>query len=231
MIKTYLQELSRRGRHPSTLKLSAFWLERARKFFEPRALLELTAGDLQDWRRALSWTPGPSGKLYAENSINQAVGVMRGFYRWALAEGFIAGDPSVELKTSRFAGKPWSRPSVEEGLRLLSALRGEEAATLRDRAIFALWLETGLPLSACVGLELGNLRTDLGALKAKGRRAGVYSLSLSLVAELERYLEKARPVLARQAAEGERALFLSSKGTPMSHALIKDHLRRYQRRL
>lgn len=230
LIEQCIADLREEGRYSeATVKVVISWLERCRTFFEPKSLLALRPKDWEDWHRVLAWTPGRSGKLYAENTVNQAIGVVRLFYRWALARELVREDPSKSLKMRGVPAK--SRPNRAEERALLSLLSGDDLISVRDRALFGLILEIQIPLLACVRLDLKDLQTDTGALLVSGRNSGVHSLSQGLVDDLERYLQHARPQLAMLSDQVEAALFLNSQGRRISDQVIRYRLRIYRRKL
>lgn len=229
MTEDFLAALRDQGRYSDTsLSITAGWLEHCRRFFEPKPLLVLKPRELAEWQQALSWTPGPRGKLYAENTVNQAVGAVRLFYRWALSAQLLDEDPSKDLRTRRVPRRP-RRSQDADAKGLLARLTGDDPVSVRDRALVGLIFETGIPIQACSRLDLESLQTDVGALLASGRKAGVYSLSQGLTDDLERYLQHARPLLAG-AVKDEPALFLNSKGRRMSDVVIGVRLRTYLRK-
>lgn len=99
MIRAYLEALEARGYAKASVTAAKTWLERLERQF-PGRLTELKPADLTAFQQRLRWQPGPGGKLYAENSVNQAVDAVRRFYRWAVDTGLMAKDPSGHLVTS-----------------------------------------------------------------------------------------------------------------------------------
>ncbi len=228
MIEEHLEALaSGREYSKATLSTAQAWLLRFREFCGARCPSELRPADLVAWQRELVWTPGPSGKLYSESSVNQAVGAVRRFYRWAISEGRVKSDPTSELVT-RVAKRSRSnrlelRPA--EARKLLSLLSVETPSGIRDRAVFAILLETGISRPACARLDLGHFQADTGALLSKGRGQQIHSLSPGLVADIERYLREARPLLLKGR---HAALFLNTNGDRISGGSIQQSLRRYR---
>lgn len=232
MIDEFIAALRTEGRHAeTTVKGTAVWLERCRRYFEPKSLLSLRPRDLADWQQALSWTPGVTGKLYAENTVNLAVGAVRLFYRWALDRELIGNDPSKGLRTRRVPDRTPQSPTEAELRALLGLLAGDDAKSVRDRALLGLIFETGISFCACARLDLADLQTDTGALLTSGRRAGVHSLSQGLVDDLERYLQHARQLLAARGDAGDQALFINSWGGRMTDQVIRSRLRIYRAKL
>lgn len=229
MIEQFLEAKRREGRHSEkTLSLTAGWLKRCQRFFEPKQLLDLRADDLREWHQALSWSPGPGGKLYSPNTVNQAIGAIRLFYHWAVAENRISTDPSTLLKTPGAKARERWRPTTAEARKLLAMPSNESATGIRDRAILGILLETAIPISVCSRLDLGHLQTDTGVLLAVGRVRRIHSLSEGLLDDLERYLQQARPRLER---DSNPALFLDIKGQRLTLSAIRMRFSEYRRRL
>jgi integrase/recombinase XerD len=231
LIEEHLQAL-RRGREYSkaTAITAQVWLKRLKAFCGDRCPSQLRPADLALWQKELTWTPGPSGKLYSENTINQAVGAVRRLYRWAIAEGRIKTDPTGPLAMTKVAKRSRSNRlqlSTTETRKLLASPSLETPAGIRDRVIFAIILETGISRPACSRIDLGHFQPDTGALLTKGRSQQIHSLSPGLVADIERYLREARPLLLKGT---HRALFLNSNGDRVSGASIQQSLR-YHRQL
>ena len=94
MTREYLESLRQQGRYSkTTLTIISGWLEKLERFAGNQELAKLRAKDLEKWRKELAWTPGPSGRMLSENTQNQAVLAVRGFYRWLVANGFVPTDP------------------------------------------------------------------------------------------------------------------------------------------
>ena len=202
------------------MRLTANWLEQFETFRAGKPLAELTAADLTRWRQELTWRPGPSGRLYSESTLNQAVGVVRRFFAWLVTRGELDQDPSQHLKTRRPASPPRQRQLGE----LLDQPDPHSLTGLRDRAILGVLHETGVAAAACCRLDLDHLQLDTGALLTLGRRRQVHSLSDALLANLAAYLDFSRPQLAGQ---HETALFLSTRGRRLSPPAIYQVLRRH----
>lgn len=224
MLEAYLQD---RANHysVSTLNVHEGWL---RRLSERGELTALTAAELAAWRADLTWKPGPSGRLYSEQTANQAVGAIRAFYRWALARGYVRCDPAASLKmrSVKSAPRPPLAASREAARRLLDSPDPYTAAGIRDRALLGLLLETGISYQACARLDLDNLQTDVAVLLSEGRKRQLYSLSDGLVGDLERYLDEARPAVLRD----PEALFLNSHGRRLQSGSMRQIVRRHRLR-
>jgi integrase/recombinase XerD len=230
MIEDHLQALQSGRRYSkATIITARAWLERFAAFCGDRCPSQLRPTDLAAWHKELTWTPGPSGKLYSESTVNQAVGAVRRLYRWAIAEGRVKADPTGQLVTAAAKRNRSNRLqlSTTETRKLLASPSLETPAGIRDRVIFAILLETGISRPACSRIDLEHFQPDTGALLTRGRTQQIHSLSPGLIADIERYLREARPLLLKGK---HRALFLNSNGDRVSGASIQQSLR-YHRQL
>ncbi|MFA5506825.1 MAG: phage integrase N-terminal SAM-like domain-containing protein [Vulcanimicrobiota bacterium] len=220
MIEEHLAGLREDGFSPRTLEAAARWLRHFKNFCGDRSPVELKPEDIDQWHKELVWTPGPKGKLYAENTVGQAVGAVRRFYRRLLAEGKIAEDPTTSLVT------PKPKRTRAQGLKLeprelrgiFSALDLENPFGIRDRAVLGLLVETGISAGACSRIDVGHLCFDTGALLTRGRRQKIHSLTDGLLADLHRYLREARPLLVTDITP---ALFLDRYGNRVSTPSVR----------
>lgn len=228
MIEEHLQYLRQCGDYSKATAANArAWLKRFEAFCGDRCPSELRAADLALWHKELAWTPGPSGKLYSQSSVNQAVGAVRRFYRWALVEGRVKVDPSEGLVTRAAKRTRSNRLDLapSQARKLLSSPNVETPVGIRDRAIFGILLETGVSRQACAGIDLAHLQLDTGALLTRGRGQLVHSLSEGLLADIERYLREARPLLLQGT---HPAIFLSTSGERITAGAIQQQLRHHR---
>lgn len=230
MIEDHLQALRDSPEYSKATVITAqVWLERFGAFCGDRCPSQLRPADLSAWHKELTWTPGPTGRLYSESTVNQAVGAIRRLYRWAIAEGRVKADPTGQLVTAAAKRTRSNRLqlSAAETRKLLASPSLETPSGIRDRVIFAILLETGISRPACSKIDLDHFQPDTGALLTRGRTQQIHSLSPGLIADIERYLREARPLLLKAK---HRALFLNSNGDRVSAGSIQQSLR-YHRQL
>ena len=207
----------------TTVSLARVWLARFELFCAGKSPEKLTPKDLEQWLKELTWTPGPSGKLYAQNTLIQAVGAVRRFYRWLLAEGELKKDPTVGLVPSsgvKTVRKQSARFELGPGeiRKLLMTPDLDTPLGIRNRALLGFLLETKPSDGACSRLNLTDLQFDTGAVLIRGKKRRVCSLTDGLLCDLDRYLRESRPLLIK----GEReALFLNQKGGRLSKGSVR----------
>lgn len=224
MISAHLEDLEAQGYAPGSVTAARRWLELLERQF-PGRLASLKAADLTAYQQSLHWQPGPRGKLYAENTVNQAVDTVRRFYRWAVAGGLVAKNPSEHLVTRRPPPIARRELAPSDARKLLMDADISTFHGCRDRAILGLVLETQASSGALVRLDLEHFQPDIGALLLQGRRREIVSLSDGLCIDLVRYLSKARPAVAQPdelaffvGAHGGRMVCESFRGIIRAHA-------------
>ena len=215
MIEAHLQKLRESGDYsPATIRAAIPWLLHFQEFCGAREPAELTSKDLEQWHKLLVWTPGPSGKLYSEATVNQAVGAIRRFYRLLLAEGELSRDPTETLVTPKARSTRSFALDFEPAQKraVFASLDPDSSFGIRDRAVLVL-METGISQPACSRIDQDHLCFDTGALLAKGRKQTIHSLTDGLLADLHRYLRDARPLLVGGTTP---AFFLDRNGNRLS---------------
>jgi site-specific recombinase XerD len=207
MISAYLGYLEAQGYAAATLEATRRWLEQLHH--HTGDLVELGPAELTGFEQALRWQPNKRGQMYSENSVNQAIDVVRRFYRWAAVVGHVAKDPTSHMTTRRVPAKPKRELSTTEARQLLAQPDPKTFHGARDRAVLGLIIEHRLAFQVLSNLDTSHFHYDTGALMVRGRRRGILSLSDGLADDLQRYLTEARPGMARV---DELALFVSRQG-------------------
>jgi integrase/recombinase XerD len=196
-------------------KLTAFAAGRG------RGALALGQRDLADFIGALR-DQGLSAR-----SVARAVHAVRGLYRFAVREGRLEADPMENLRAPRaFTALP-RYLSLDQVDALLAAPAGSGPLGLRDRAILEVLYASGLRVSELTGLRVEEVDLDVGILRClgKGRKERLVPVGDAACACVRRYLEEARPRLAKGAASP--FLFLSNRGARLTSSGLWGLVRRH----
>ena len=164
----------------------------------------------------------------APSSIRRAISSMRTWYRFLLAEGVVAADPSERLEAPR---KWRTLPEVltaEEVDRLIGAVSLDGAMCFRDRAMLELAYGAGLRVSEWIGMGVADVL--LGELVVrvfgKGGKERLVPIGRQAAGAVATYLRELRPRLERGAGQGK--LFLNARGRPLSRmgawGILKGHV-------
>ncbi|HXY38144.1 MAG TPA: site-specific tyrosine recombinase XerD [Vicinamibacteria bacterium] len=223
-LKAWLDHLRvERGLAETTLVAYAHDLRRLAEHAaeEGRELLELGQSEIADFVGGLR-TRGLSPRSQARQ-----VHAMRGFFRFAVREGFLQRDPMENLQPPR-AFRPLPRlltPAQVEAL--LAAPQVATPVGLRDRAILEVMYATGLRASELTGLRTANVDMELGLVRVfgKGRKERLVPLGRQARRWIRGYLARARRRLSRGRELPQ--LFLSERGRPLSAMGLWGLVRRH----
>ncbi|SHJ58566.1 tyrosine recombinase XerD subunit [Malonomonas rubra DSM 5091] len=152
---------------------------------------------------------------------------LRMFHRFLLREKYTQIDPTALIESPRaLPGLPklLSQQQVED---LLCAPGDATPMTLRDRAMLETLYATGMRVSELVGLNLIDLKLDVGCVNAFGKGGKQRLIPLGEVALeiLGDYLQNGRPKL--QKSTGCEQVFLNRSGKAMSRQGFWKNLKRY----
>ncbi len=160
-------------------------------------------------------------------SANRRLAVIRRYFRWALREGRVRADPTLQLTSAK---RPLRVPrSLTEAQveSLLSAPDVDTPLGLRDRAMLEMMYASGLRVSELVTLKVLNVSQGEQVVRVLGKGGKMRLVPYGEMASdwLARYLDEARPaILAGQQTED---LFVTARGAGMTRAMfwviVKKH--------
>lgn len=166
----------------------------------------------------------------ARRTIARRISSLRSFYRYLRREGRVKANPFTQVRTPKLEKK---LPVFLEEFEINLLLRMPDCTTVlgrRDRAILEFLYSTGCRVSELVGLTL--TRVDLGnryaILMGKGRKERLVPLGHPCVAAMEDYLRRSRrQLMVRYQAAPHQAVFVNSRGTPLSSRSVRRILDKY----
>ena len=166
----------------------------------------------------------------APSSIRRGISAIRSWYRFLLAEGVVTKDPSERLETP----KKWRvLPEVltaGEVDAIIGAVTLDERFAFRDRAMLELAYGAGLRVSEWIGIAARDVLLDELVVRVlgKGGKERLVPIGRKAAGALAVYLRELRPALEKGAGQG--ALFLSTRGRPLSRMGAWKILRKYVER-
>lgn len=182
-------------------------------------LADVTGSDVAAFAQAIG-TGADGGRALAPASASRTVVAVRGWHRFAVAEGWTKDDPSVEVKPRAVPQRLPKAISTDDIARLLDqAGVGDGVAPIRDRALLEVVYASGARISEAIGLDVDDLSLVPGEqavlLRGKGRKERVVPIGGYAADALDAYLVRSRPALA-QSGKGASALFLNTRGSRLS---------------
>ncbi len=161
------------------------------------------------------------------SSQSRYLSTLRRFYRWQLARGRIAADPTLKLANPTRPARLPKVMSEKQVDNLLAAPDLASALGLRDRAMLETLYATGLRVSELVNLKLHEIGFNEGVLRAfgKGDKERLVPLGELAIDWLGRYLNEARPEILK--GRQSDALFVTARGGAMTRQAFWQLIKRY----
>lgn len=183
--------------------------------------VEATQLDLKTLRR---WAQQISSEGLAASSLARKLASVRTFYSTMLERGEVTQNIAELITTPK---QPRDLPRVlnaAEVVRLLDGIPTSTPLQMRDRAMFELTYACGLRAGELIGLTLSSVDFDEEQLRVEGKggRTRIVPIGEFAMTSLRRYIERARPALARQ--EGSDRLFVSRNGQPLQPSDVRRRL-------
>ena len=229
-VRTYLDHLTvERGLAANTLSSYRRDLSRYYEFLAAQVIDELdaiTEATVATFLVGLREGSQAHPPLSATSAARTVVAV-RGFHKFAVADGLAASDPAAAVKPPTQAKRlPKALPlSDVEAILDASGAPGTTLA-LRDRALLEVLYGTGARISEAVGLDVDDLDlTDATVLlRGKGGKERLVPVGSYAREAVEAYLVRGRPGLVERAvgAQPGAALFLGVRGARISSRAVYD---------
>lgn len=152
---------------------------------------------------------------------------LRRFFRWQLARGRLAADPTLALANP---GRPSRLPKVVSEKQVEALLAAPDVATplgQRDRAMLETLYATGLRVSELVGLKLHEISLADGVLRVlgKGSKERLVPLGQTAIAWIADYLKEGRVALLR--GRHSDAVFVTGRADAMTRQAFWQLVKRY----
>ncbi|WP_205472164.1 site-specific tyrosine recombinase XerD [Nocardioides sp. SYSU D00038] len=168
----------------------------------------------------------------SSTSAARTVVAVRGFHRFAVADGLAEADPAAAVKPPTPAKRlPKALPLADVEAILAAAGSAGTTLALRDRALLEVLYGTGARISEAVGLDVDDLDLVDGTvlLRGKGSKERIVPVGSYAREAVEAYLVRGRTELV-SAGRGTPALFLNARGGRLSRqsawAVLTRHAER-----
>ena len=164
------------------------------------------------------------------SSIRRNISAIRTYFRFLLAEGATARDPSERLETPKRWRTLPEVLTVEEVTRLLGAPTIDDPLVFRDRAMLELAYGAGLRVSEWITIGVRDVLFEDKLLRVfgKGSKERLVPIGRTAIGAVATYMRELRPTLEKGGGKG--ALFLNARGVPLTRMGAWKILRRHVER-
>jgi integrase/recombinase XerD len=152
----------------------------------------------------------------APASIRRQISALRTYYRFLVAEGHVARDPTAGIELPKMWRRLPEVLSVAEIEALLGAPTPDEPLGWRDRALLEVAYGTGIRVSELVGLNTPDIWFDEALIRVlgKGSKERLVPIGRRALGAAALYGREIRPGLDKGKTRGR--FFLNAKGQPLS---------------
>ncbi|MEZ5092541.1 site-specific tyrosine recombinase XerD [Nocardioides sp.] len=220
-VRTYLDHLSvERGLAANTLASYRRDLRRYAEFLDAAGidgLDAITEQTVTDFLARLREGDADHPPLSASSAARTVVAV-RGFHKFAVADGLADADPAAAVKPPTPAKRlPKALPLSDVEAILEAAGSAGTVLALRDRALLEVLYGTGARISEAVGLDVDDVDLVDGTvlLRGKGGKERLVPVGSFAREAVSAYLTRGRPELLA-AGRGTPALLLNARGGRLS---------------
>ncbi len=161
-----------------------------------------------------------SAKDLAATSRARLMSTLRSFYRFLIAEGMVASDPTATIAIPRKGRKLPVILSVDQVTRLIENLDGTSPRNLRDRAILEVLYGCGCRVSELCGMDVTDLdlNDEMLLLRGKGNKQRLVPVGQHAAEAVYSYLSSGRPLLLKNKLSA--AVFLNNRGGRLSRVSV-----------
>ncbi|AFU99546.1 tyrosine recombinase XerC [Simiduia agarivorans] len=155
----------------------------------------------------------------AGKSLRRWLSALRSFFAYGVRQRWLAADPAAGITAPKVEKKLPATLDVDEVGQLLNFSQ-DDSLSSRDLAMLELTYSSGLRLAELAGLDVTDLDLSDATVRVtgKGNKSRVLPVGRMAVRALRQWLKER----ADLAAAGETALFVSQRGSRISHRRIQQ---------
>ena len=193
-------------------------LRKLQQYAETRGLNNFSAINHQELRLLLAQQhrTGSGGKTLA-----RWLSALRSFFRFAIKRGWTGANPAEGLQAPKSPKKLPKTLDVDQAGQFVQ-LDGDDFISLRDGAMVELMYSSGLRLAELVGSNIHDIDLAGASIRVtgKGNKQRELPVGRFAIAAVKRYLS----VRDLHANASEQALFVSKRGSRISHRSVQARL-------
>ena len=207
----------------------------------PESILEqLSFEDINEYQKYLACNTTGTKHLNSESGIARRMAALRGMFQYCCLHGYFRNNPVLGAsKRTKVKTHEIVRMNAQEVNRLVTSVQTTNLVSpkqrkfcqktqLRDTAIITLLLNTGIRVSECVGLDMGDINFNdksMGIVRKGGNTQRIY-FSDEVANALHNYIDNERNTCYDESIE-TKAVFLSSQKRRMCVKSVENVVRKY----
>lgn len=191
LYKEFLEHLEiEKGRSLKTVENYDRYVQRFLGFARINSPADITDELLRQYRLWLNRQKTENGEIKKKTQNYYLIG-LRSFLKYLAKRGVATLAPE-RIELAKVGGRELDLISEEDLERIMTAPKGNDPKSLRDRAILELLFSTGLRVSELCGLDRDsvNLSRDEFSVRGKGEKVRVVFLSDTARTAVKNYLDK-----------------------------------------
>lgn len=215
VVRNYLISCQVEGKSPRTIEAYSMVLSRFCQMYDPQTA---TAPDIRLFLLSLQ------NQNKKPSTVHIYYRSLKTFYNWLVNEKLLKESPMLNIRAPKLP-KVLIRPFTEQDIaRLMVLCSGNKFLDLRTRAMFLVFLDTGIRLEEMSGLKLRdiNFNSETILIMGKGSKERIVRMGRKTQKALLQYLLKRH--------DDYPDLWLTEEYRPMTRGGIKTCVERYCRR-
>lgn len=214
----YVYMRSEKQFSPRTLDSYQRDLVKFTSYCAANALTDIAAITPQDIRLNLAQLhrAGLGGK-----SLHRWLSALRSFFNFCIRRGWRKNNPADGLQAPKSPRALPKTLDVDQAAQFVE-VSGDNFLACRDRALLELIYSSGLRLAEVAGLNLGDIDLSEGMVNVigKGNKARALPVGSKAIAALQLWF----PARALRCSREEQAIFITRRGTRITHRAIQKRL-------
>jgi len=206
--------------------VSAHTLRAYRKDLEEFSAYTKTEPEKMDMLDVRGFIADQISKGLSKITISRRLSSIRSFFKFLHREGYIQSNPAKLVSNPKLPKLLPKFLSVDETFSLVEKPEGIGFMPARDRAILELLYSSGLRVSELAGLNMEDLNTKEGLVKAKGKgkKERIVPIGTKAIDAIKSYLIERMLMKTR-----EEAVFLNRLGTRLTDRGVRRIVVKYAR--
>ena len=185
---------------------------------------KVTRDIVADYQHYLASYRDRTGRPLSSRTQILKLRILRSFFGFLVSRDLILKNPAASISLPREEQRLTRNIlSEKEVLEVLDALKGNDPASIRNRAIVELFYGCGLRTSELCQLRVHDVdfqEQTVTILKGKGGKARIVPIGQYAAYYIQRYLDKGRMYMLKGKREDPGFLFLSQRGRPFNKTTI-----------